>query len=378
MSPAAHTPARTLSTPHLSRAALLTTICTLSSLAAAQAANPPQVQTVPANNVAANEDPVNQATLNEVRAWFDKAWADAAQLPDLKDHKFTWKLTQTARYRNMINESQKFLTTSPREVPRFKEDITSQRVVLCRNNDAWRFNLTWDSTSLFHDTVYTSDSAWMVMAGSLQIFDPQSKDPDSPTQLLSHIPNGFRLDLSHHTSNGFAIGHMAKLTVSRFTVNEDNMWFCTASSKHNDEVTYAVTFQGRWHPELRRGRVEYLTVIKDKTLPHTEWNRTRYSGYCFDEATGLDIAQDVVHTDETGHHLFHSKVIGLEPLPQGGFKAATTPPTPTSFADPIRGDLTLQTIYNHRDMTITDIATGTRTPLILPSLTPTPAPKQPN
>jgi len=299
----------------------------------------------------------------EMKAWFDRAWERAKELPDFGDRQIIWKYTQMPLSFEPMNEEQADQMSSAPQSKREPGPTVSERYVLARSKDAWRFGMTWQSPGSQTDVVNTADATWVLFADSLKILDPSMRNGNDPEHGVSNHIRTFRIELGDHTTGGMELGDLSKVIPFGFESLDGRAWSVQAERIGKDgKPTFAVEYLGEWLAELGRGRVLSKRVVLNRGVASHEGTITKYTDHRYDEGLGLDVAWKVETFNPQGRLMTQSVVVAIKDLPEGGFKLATSVPTDS---DPIRGKLEGVAVYDLKRMVHTDGKTGAQADIVL-------------
>lgn len=312
---------------------------------------------------------------SRVRVWLEQQLAQPPAVQRLRDLKISYtsrdfpRLTK-AEYDLLVIESKK--RRDPDDDIKLQLDAIPQRLgfdtfehtVWWEKSGSWRFNTSYPNNdkTRFLDVSVTKDAAWQVSPKQLTLLDPSRPAPNSYD--LATVEQQINSDISQLVDAWINSSLAQVAALSDVTVSNQT-WTAEIQG-----TVFAQRVSGRWDSELNRAFVERTVMLKTPhpdgpglTIEYFDWTPLA-------ENSGTWIARRLVQRKPDGRNSREVVVASITALDKAEFKSVTRPPSPTG-ADPIRGKLTVTTVYDFGQgvRTSVDPATSSQTQTgVLPRL----------
>ena len=287
---------------------------------------------------------------SRVRTWLERQLAQPPAIQRLRDLKISYtsrefpRLTK-AEYDLLVIESKK--RSDPDDDIKLQIDAVPQRLgfdtfehtVWWEGTGSWRFNTSYPNNdkTRYHDVSVTKHAAWQVTPKQLTVLDPSRPAPNSYD--LASVEQQINSDISQLIDAWInsALAQVAVLT--EVAVSGPN-WIAEIQGG-----VFSQRVSGRWDSELNRAFVQRTVMLK---TPHPDGpglSMEYFDWTPLPENSGTWIARRMVQRKPDGRNSRELVVASVAGLDKAEFKSVTTPPSPTG-SDPVRGKLTVTTVYD--------------------------------
>lgn len=298
-------------------------------------------------NAKAQTPPPNEAA---VRKWLEEQLLQPPAIQRVRDLKISYVVREFPRmskteYESLVAESKK--RRDPEDDIKLQLDAVPQRLgfdtfehtVWWQGVGSWRFNTSYPNNTQtpYHDVSVTKAAAWQFTPQQLTVLDPSRPAPNSYN--LPSVEQQINSDVSQLIDawlNDSLAGHpvLASITLA------GDMW---SAELRGEKVSQQI--RGRWDASLARGFVQSTVFTKTPhpdgpglSIEYVDWKPLSDGG-------GAWIAHRLVQRRPDGRMGRELMVTGIDRLDKQDFQSVTQPPSATG-ADPVRGKLTVTTVYD--------------------------------
>lgn len=241
---------------------------------------------------------------------------------------------------------------------------TFEHTVWWQGAGSWRFNTSYPNNAKtpYHDVSVTKSASWQFTPQQLTILDPSRPAPN--TYNLPSVEQQINSDVSQ-LIDAWLNDSLAGRPVLTSVALSGELW---SAELRGDIVSQQV--HGRWDASQQRGFVQSTVFTRTPhpdgpgiTIEYADWKPLPDSG-------GAWIAHRLVQRKPNGRIGRELFVTSIDPLNKQEFASITNPPSATG-ADPVRGKLTVTTVYDFGQgvRTSVDLKTSSQTQTgVLPRL----------
>lgn len=299
---------------------------------------------------------------DQVRAWFDRAWAEAQEYPAFGEFIVRWRTEDHETLRPAeLASLRREIAGHPehpmrQELPRLERhaagDFTVLRFMLAaRGEGRWRYGITFADGS-FNDIVLMPSSSWWMSKETLKVFNRAEVDREDPEQMVGIHDHSFVPVLGRLIHGNLSLGRTAQMDPGRLHFANGRWKIRLSRGDHlppEQRIAYEIT--GRWDAGAGRGFVERSTIAENGYKPEAVGARNDFKDWTFVGSIGRWVAGSVEERKADGTL---GRVIFFEdahPIPEGGFAALAKTPDRDS-QDPIRGRVAFAHAADFRSRTV--------------------------
>ncbi|MBL8887746.1 MAG: hypothetical protein JNK16_13895 [Phycisphaerales bacterium] len=295
----------------------------------------------------ARQPSANEAT---VRRWLEEQLSQPPAIQRVRDLKISYVARDFPRmskteYESLVAESKR--RRDPGDDLKLQLDAIPQRLgfdtiehtVWWQGTGSWRFNSSYPNNEKtpYHDVSVTKSAAWQFTPQQLTVLDTARPAPNSYN--LPSVEQQINSDLSQLIDawlNDSLAGRPALASVAL----SGDAW---SAELRGEKVSQQI--RGRWDASLARGFVQSTVFTKTPhpdgsglSIEYADWKPLPDSG-------GAWIAHRLVQRKPDGRMGRELMVTRIDRLDKHEFHSITQPPSATG-SDPVRGKLTVTTVYD--------------------------------